>query len=412
MILPILALLAAAVPPAAAATLSLPRHETQCRGTEGYAAAFGGRRTFLLRPDQLTSIKAALGHDARLDGAYVQLIAQADAALAHRPGSVVDKTTTPPSGDKHDYMSLAPYWWPNPKTKTGLPYVRRDGRFNPARATAAFDRTAIGQLSDDVRTLSLAYYYSGNDRYAAKVATLVRTWFLDPARAMNPNVRFAQSIPGRTDGRAEGVLDTNAFQVVIDGVGLIGPSHHLSTAELAGLKAWFRRYIGWMQSSAIGKAEDAAKNNHGNWFDAQLSDYALFAGEPEIARTVVLAFPARRILPEIEPSGALPRELTRTRSLHYSVYALMPAFDVAAIGDCLGYDLWDFHDRAGRSLKQAARFVTAYRGRLDAWPYPELRPDGGELDVLTARAAIAWPDAFDAVPLAYPEALIYASPAP
>ncbi|MGN6621797.1 MAG: alginate lyase family protein, partial [Sphingomonas sp.] len=238
---PILALLAAAVPPAAAATLSLPRHETQCRGTEGYAAAFGGRRTFLLRPDQLTSIKAALGHDARLDGAYVQLIAQADAALAHRPGSVVDKTTTPPSGDKHDYMSLAPYWWPNAKTKTGLPYVRRDGRFNPARATAAFDRTAIGQLSDDVRTLSLAYYYSGNDRYAAKVATLVRTWFLDPAWAINPIVRFALSFRGRTAGRAEGVLDTNAFQVVIDGVGLIGPSHHLSTAELAGLKAWFRR---------------------------------------------------------------------------------------------------------------------------------------------------------------------------
>lgn len=410
MLLPVLASFAAAIMPIAAAPLSAPQHQTQCRGAEGFAAAFGGRRTFLLQPDQLQTIKAALPSDPRLKADYKTLIARADAALRHRPGSVVDKTTLPPSGDRHDYMSLAPYWWPNPKTRSGLPYVRRDGHFNPARATDAFDRAAIGRLSDDVRTLSLAYYYSDDARYAAKTATLIRAWFLDPATAMNPNVRFAQSIPGRTDGRAEGVLDTNAFQAVIDGVGLIGPSHALSDAELAALQAWFGRYAAWMRTSAIGKAEQAAKNNHGNWYDAQLAEYALFAGDVATARKVVLAFPRRRIVPEIAPNGALPRELTRTRSLHYSIYALMPAYDVAAIGACLGVDLWHFVGPQGGSLEQATRFVAQYRGRLADWPYPTIDPDEHELDVLIDRAAIAWPKAFDPAPLGYPEALIYAAP--
>ncbi len=59
--------------------------------------------------------------------------AEADKAMSEGPFSVMDKKDTPPSGDKHDYMSLAPYWWPNPATKDGLPYIRHDGETNPER---------------------------------------------------------------------------------------------------------------------------------------------------------------------------------------------------------------------------------------------------------------------------------------
>ena len=40
--------------------------------------------------------------------------------------SVTMKPQTPPSGDKHDYLSMAIYWWPDPKNPTG-PYISRDG---------------------------------------------------------------------------------------------------------------------------------------------------------------------------------------------------------------------------------------------------------------------------------------------
>ena len=101
------ALALAATPPQA--VLSPPATPSACRAEEGYAAAFEGRRTFLLKPDQMVPIKAARDHDPVVRAAYTALIVRADAALRRRPGSVMDKTTLPPSGDRHDYISIAPY---------------------------------------------------------------------------------------------------------------------------------------------------------------------------------------------------------------------------------------------------------------------------------------------------------------
>ena len=62
------------------------------------------------------------------------LTEQADADLEKELVSVVQKTRVAPSGDPHDYLSLAPYWWPDPKTADGLPYIRHagDGKVNPS----------------------------------------------------------------------------------------------------------------------------------------------------------------------------------------------------------------------------------------------------------------------------------------
>ncbi len=59
------------------------------------------------------------------------LRSEADKALKAGPFSVTQKERVAPGGDKHDYLSFAPYWWPDPKSKDGLPYIRRDGETNP-----------------------------------------------------------------------------------------------------------------------------------------------------------------------------------------------------------------------------------------------------------------------------------------
>ena len=69
--------------------------------------------------------------DKSLEPAMIRLREDTQKALSTPPQSVVYKDATPPSGDKHDYMSQAPYFWRNPKTPDGLPYVRRDGERNP-----------------------------------------------------------------------------------------------------------------------------------------------------------------------------------------------------------------------------------------------------------------------------------------
>ncbi|MEQ1644712.1 MAG: alginate lyase family protein, partial [Pyrinomonadaceae bacterium] len=76
--------------------------------------------------------RVAAKTDERLVKALRDLRSQADRLVAKaRVYSVMDKKQVPPSGDKHDYMSQGPYWWPDQAKPNGLPYIRRDGERNP-----------------------------------------------------------------------------------------------------------------------------------------------------------------------------------------------------------------------------------------------------------------------------------------
>jgi hypothetical protein len=57
----------------------------------------------------------------------------------------------PPSGSKNDYMSMGPYWWPDPEKPDGLPYIRRDGEVNPERDN--LDSPQLSKMINAVRTL-------------------------------------------------------------------------------------------------------------------------------------------------------------------------------------------------------------------------------------------------------------------
>src|SRR6267142_666740 len=79
-------------------------------------------RVFLLDARQLQATKQRIqSEDKTLDPALSKLERDAQKALPSGPFSVVTKDATPPSGDKHDYMSQAPYFWPDPKSANGLP---------------------------------------------------------------------------------------------------------------------------------------------------------------------------------------------------------------------------------------------------------------------------------------------------
>src|ERR1035441_3307867 len=89
-------------------------------------------RVFLLDAKYLEAARQRLRDgDKSLAPALAQLQRDEHAALDAGPFSVVSKKVAPPSGAKHDYMSQAPYFWPNPDTTNGMPYVRRDGERNP-----------------------------------------------------------------------------------------------------------------------------------------------------------------------------------------------------------------------------------------------------------------------------------------
>jgi len=112
-----------------------------------------------------------------------------------------------------------------------------------------------------------------------------------------------------------------------------------------------------------------------------------------VTRAITERFGAQRIDPQIAADGTLPRELARTRSLHYTTWTLTAAFDLATLGQCVGVDVFSHVGPQGQSLRSATDAVAAYSGRTSQWPWPELNRDEtiGLYEVLQ-RAAWIWND--------------------
>jgi len=309
--------------------------------------------------------------DAALKAPLEALLARAQKALQQAPLSVVSDALVPPSGDRHDYMSVGPYWWPNPATPNGLPYVRKDGEVNPERDRG--DNATLGRMQLAVRTLCLAYYLTGDERYADHAARLLRTWFLDPETRMNANLNYGQAIPGVCDGRGTGIIDTVGLIDLVDRVGLVQTSPHWTKADQAGLVAWFGAYVVWLQTSEHGRHEAAAKNNHGSWYDAQVAAFALFAGHPDLARRTLAAAGPLRIARQIQADGRQPEELQRTKSWSYSWFNLSALTTLAALGRHVDVDLWHYATPDGRSIRRALDYLAPYVGGTTPWPHPQIQ---------------------------------------
>lgn len=195
------------------------------------------------------------------------LLRQADRALTLDIVPVTDKTILAASGDPHDYVSMGPYWWPDPEKPDGLPYIRRDGERNPE--SERLDRPKMNTLVGTVRPLTLARYFTGDERYAARAVHNLRVWFLDEETRMNPHFEYAQMIPGHNGGRgrAAGLIDGYSFVPVTDCIRLLEGSESMTAADATGLREWFSRLVDWMTGSEIGIAKYEATNNHGLAYD-------------------------------------------------------------------------------------------------------------------------------------------------
>ena len=355
--------------------------------------AVGGPRVFLLDATQLEAIRRSIREgDKTLAAPLSRLERDARKALADGPFSIVGKAVTPPSGDKHDYMSQAPYFWADPKSANGLPYIRRDGERNP-EINKITDHRSLDDLENSVETLALAYYFKGDEAYATKAVQLLRAFFLDPATRMNPNLEYAQYIPGVNTGRGIGLIETRGLTRVVDAIGLLAGSKALSAADERGLREWFGKFLQWMLDSKNGREEAAAKNNHGTYYDVQVVSFALFAGKQELAIEVLKTAKQKRIAAQIEPDGRQPLELARTKAWGYSNGNLDGLMQLATLGERAGVDLWNFQTADGRSIRKALDFLVPIAISQSKWQYQELEGVKPEmLFPLMRRAAKVYQD--------------------
>jgi len=308
------------------------------------------------------------------EAAYQRLCKEAENAINLPVYSVTNKKGNPPSGDKHDYMSQAPYWWPDPSKPGGLPYIRRDGVRNPESYDSRFDRHRIEMMTDNMMSLTLAWFFTGEERFAVKASDLIETWFIDPATRVNPNMNYAQSIPGITEGRGIGIIETRRYIKIIDAVKLLEGSKSWNRRMTKSLRSWFSDYLEWLVNSENGLDEQAKENNHGTWYDVQVIYYAGFTGKHKLARNTLQKAVESRVNSQIDLFGKQPHELSRTRSFSYSAFNLEALILIGKLGEMAGDGPWGGDPDAAEKIRLACDFLFKYIDRIEEWPYEQITP--------------------------------------
>ena len=329
--------------------------------------------TFLIHGEVLLKNKQAfINQEVEKLKALKNVQAKADQIVKEgKIYSVMNKKKVPPSGDKHDYMSQAPYWWADTTKPDGLPYIRRDGERNPEYYDIS-DSEEMDYIIDDTEILALAFYFTKDERYAAHAARLLKTWFLDPETRQNPNLNFGQGIPGINTGRGIGIIETRSLPRLIDAVMLLASSENWSKEDHKGLKKWFADYLTWLLDSPLGKDEADEHNNHGTYYDVQIMAFALFTDQPALAKKQIEVAKSR-IQSQLQPDGSQPFELERTVSWGYTNMNLAGFFKIARLAENVKVNLWNYETTDGKGLQKSLQWLIPYLKNEKVWEFKQIK---------------------------------------
>jgi hypothetical protein len=309
-----------------------------------------------------------------------RILKAANAALQLEPITITKYHSTLSQGGIHDFYSNADYFWPDPTKPGGLPYINRDGQSNPNNFRQ--HRMAMRDLRDAVAALAAAYKITGDDRYATKAAALLRVFFLDPGTRMNPNLQYAQAVPGGSPGRSWGIIDGLHLIEIPPAITSIEKSPSFSPELVAGLKQWFQEIADWMITSKNGQAEAAARNNHSVAFWLQIACYARFTGDQAKLAECRRQFKEVLVPNQMAVDGSFPLELLRTKPYGYSIFQLDNLVTLCRVLSTPTDDLWTYELPDGRGIRKAVAFLYPFLADKSKWPH---KPDVQAWDAWPAR---------------------------
>jgi hypothetical protein len=174
---------------------------------------------------------------------------------------------------------------------------------------------------------------------------------------------------------------------------LLAGSKSWTAEDSKKLKAWFRELLTYIETSEQGKNEQEAPNNHGTWYGVQAATYAMYLGDNELAKKLIIRHGRDRIASQIEPDGRQPHELERTNGFDYSRFNILAHEDLAMLGERMGIDLWNYETKDGRSLRKGIDWLLPYATGQKKWEYEQIRPPKmKEAATVLRRAANAYND--------------------
>ncbi len=318
------------------------------------------------------------GGGSAYEASLKELIAAAEKKLKDKPVAITDKPDecTAPTGDKRDFVSVGNYSWPNPDTPDGMPWIRKDGYVNPnAKRYDYMKRWLV--MTSAVSDLGLAYFYTGDERYAQRAAEYASIWFMDPDTRMNPNMTYAAFLPGHNDNKGYyyGLIQGYPLKDCLAGLCLIKGSKAYTKEIEAAAKQWVTEFYTWFTTSDMGKQEKAMKNNHSTAYYMQTMSYALFIGDVEAAKGIVQEVKDNVIAKQIEPDGSQPRELARPFGYDYTILNLSHLVEMCIMMKDIDPDMFTYTTPDRRSISKGLDFAFRYLGKSveDFAPYKQTR---------------------------------------
>ena len=198
----------------------------------------------------------------------------------------------------------------------------------------------------------------------------MKTFFVDDSTRMNPHLDYSQVKMGHNGNRgsSSGIIELKDFYYYLDAVRLMQQSGALPGPVLAEFRSWLTDYLRWLLFSPQGRAERAATNNHGTYYDLQVAAISAFLGE-RACLFQTLRRARSRFGDQFAFDGSQPEELTRTTTAHYCSFNLQGWINLERLAKVWGANLWA---RAGEgpTLEAGMDWLLSHAGR--PWPYVQI----------------------------------------
>ena len=297
------------------------------------------------------------------------ILDRAALALDAVPLSITQFKSAYSEGGVNDFYSNGDYWWPDTQKENGLPFILKDGQSNPNNFNA--HREVMRNLTQVVGDLASASVLTGEAKYALKANEMLSFFFLDSKTKMNPNLQFAQAIPGITPGRGVGVIDSLHLIEIPVAIEILSHNPAFSKTIHVGLKDWFKTYLHWMLNSKNGLDESRAKNNHSVAFWLQVAVFAKFVGDDGAQQLAREQFKTKFMAEQMALDGSFPQELARTKPYGYSIFQLDNMAALCQVLSTPEDNLWTYETPDGKSMIKAVNFLAPFLKDKRKWPYKQ-----------------------------------------
>src|SRR5262249_1436415 len=161
----------------------------------------------------------------------------------------------------------------------------------------------------------------------------------------------AQAVPGRSPGRATGIIDTLHLIELPVAVEAMQKSPAFPADTVTGLKKWFADYVEWMMTSKNGQEEAKAINNHSVAFWLQVAVFADFTGDEPRSAECRRQFKEVFVPKQMAADGSFPAELKRTKPYGYSIFQLDNMSTLCQVLTTENENLWAYTLPDGRSMR-------------------------------------------------------------